>query len=75
MGISAVIGYCLKLALLSNLGAPDAGSVGVSLCKSVWRAQDGISLAGLGVLTVLIIGNGALMLYQYPSWSFKPPYV
>jgi hypothetical protein len=74
MGLSALIGHTVKLALLANLAPPHPSSHGVSVRKEVWRAQWLVSLLGLFVLTFLMGSTLFHMILQSHVWIAKLPY-
>lgn len=75
MGISALIGYSVKLALLANIGVPDPGSVGVVVEPNVWKRQVAISVIGMVVLSLLVLSNASYMLNQSRAWVYQLPYM
>lgn len=56
MGLSAVIGHTVKLALLSNLSPPAPASRGVVVPPQVWWRQVVLSVPGL-LLLAMVIGS------------------
>jgi hypothetical protein len=74
MGLSALIGHTVKLALLANLSPPHPSSHGVEVPSRVWRAQRWVSLLGLCVLTFLMGSSLFYMMLQWRVWSLIWPY-
>lgn len=68
MGLSALIGHTVKLALLANLSPPHPSSNGVAVPSRVWRAQRWVSLLGLCVLTFLMGSSLFYMMLQWRVW-------
>jgi hypothetical protein len=56
MGLSALMGHTVKLALLSNLSPPAPGSKGVVVSLAVWWRQVVLSILGL-LLLGFVIGS------------------
>lgn len=75
MGISALIGYSIKLALLANVGVPDPGSVGVVVQPHLWKRQVVISIIGMVVLSLMVLSNASYMLNQSRAWVYQLPYM
>lgn len=74
MGLSALIGHTVKLALLTNLSPPQPEARGISVSPKVWRAQRLVSLLGLFVLTFLMASTLFHMILQSQVWIAKLPY-
>jgi hypothetical protein len=56
MGLSALVGHTVKLALLSNLSPPVPGSKGAVVSPAVWWRQVVLSILGL-LLLGFVIGS------------------
>jgi hypothetical protein len=74
MGLSALIGHTVQLALLANLAPPQPEAHGISVSPAVWRAQRLVSLLGLLVLTCLMASTLFHMMLQAHVWIAKLPY-
>lgn len=62
MGLSALVGHTVKLALLSNFSPPVPGSKGVVVSPAVWWRQVVLSILGL-LLLGFVIGSYTMSLF------------